>query len=98
MFDSRPDSIVGRLGRRDREVYSDWVYIALDSYADRRTAFVFGVNPRGVQRDYMITNDAEENARWDAVWQVATQLDSLGWTAEFRIPMSQLRFSTSRGG
>ncbi|MDQ3521829.1 MAG: carbohydrate binding family 9 domain-containing protein [Gemmatimonadota bacterium] len=96
MYDSRPDSIVGQLGRRDREVYSDWVYVALDSYADRRTAFVFGVNPRGVQRDYMITNDIQENPRWDAVWQVATQVDSLGWTAEFRIPMSQLRFSTSK--
>src|SRR5438034_1158510 len=28
----------------------------------------------------------------DEVWDVGTQVDSLGWTAEFRIPLSQLRY------
>jgi hypothetical protein len=29
---------------------------------------------------------------WDPVWSAATRIDSLGWTAELRIPFSQLRF------
>src|SRR5438477_386134 len=28
----------------------------------------------------------------DAVWDAATRIDSLGWTAEFRIPLSQVRY------
>ncbi|HEU0012491.1 MAG TPA: DUF5916 domain-containing protein [Longimicrobium sp.] len=92
MYDARPDSVSGRLARRDQDVYSDWFSVALDSYRDRRTAFVFGVNPRGVKRDLRIVNDGDEDAGWDAVWDVATRVDAQGWTAEFRIPLSQLRY------
>src|SRR5437867_4029478 len=34
----------------------------------------------------------KEDGAWDAVWDVGTQVDSLGWTAEFAIPLSQLRY------
>jgi hypothetical protein len=97
LHDSRPDSIVGRLARRDENVYSDWFSIALDSYHDRRTAFVFATNPRGVKRDLMLYDDTREDVGWDGVWDVATHRDSLGWSAEFRIPLSQLRFSPGAG-
>jgi hypothetical protein len=93
MFDSRPDSIVSRLGRRDEPVYSDWFSVQIDSYHDGRTAFGFAVNPRGVKRDAFMYDDTRSDGTWDAVWDVATHTDSLGWTAEFRIPVSQLRFS-----
>jgi hypothetical protein len=98
MYDSAPDSIVAMLARRDQIVHSDWVFVALDSYYDRRTAFVFGVNPRGVKADMMLYDDVRQNATWDAIWEVATAIDSLGWTAEFRIPLSQLRFNGETGG
>jgi hypothetical protein len=98
MFDSAPDSIVGQLARRDApRLYSDWAHVVIDSYNDRRTAFRFSVNPRGVKRDVFHFNDSREDGSWDAVWDVATRVDSLGWTAEFRIPLSQLRFN-SKGG
>ena len=32
------------------------------------------------------------NQNWDGSWSVATTIDSLGWTAEFRIPFSTLRY------
>lgn len=95
--DTHPDSIVARLARRDQEVYSDWFTVLIDSYHDRRTAFAFSVNPRGIQRDYVIVNDTEEDAGWDAVWEVATARDREGWTAEYRIPLSQLRFEAGSG-
>ncbi len=95
MFDEHPDSIATQLGRRDLpRGYSDWVHVILDSYHDRRTAFRFGVNPSGVKKDVLHYDDTREDVGWDAVWEVATHTDSLGWTAEFRIPFSQLRFST----
>ena len=92
MFDPRPDSIIALLSRRDVKTQSEQVKVMIDSYHDRRTAYEFAVNPAGVKRDYYEYDDSREDTSWDAVWQVATRIDSLGWTAEFRIPLSQLRY------
>ena len=92
-FDEAPDSIVSRLARRDERPHSDWVDVVVDSYHDRRTAFGFGVNPSGVKVDVYYFDDTSEDTSWDAVWDVATTIDDGGWTAEFRIPYSQLRFN-----
>jgi len=37
-----------------------------------------------------------EDQAWDGVWNVATHVDSLGWTAEFQIPLSQMRYGAGR--
>ncbi len=91
-FDPAPDSLVGLLSRRDLRTPSDYVGVMLDSYHDRRTAYSFMTNPAGVQRDWYVYNDQVEDLTWDAVWDVRTSIDSLGWSAEFRIPLNQLRF------
>jgi len=92
-YDSRPDLVRGQLTRRDAESPSDWIVVAVDSYHDRRTAFQFWVNPAGVKRDIYVFNDGDEDDSWDAVWDVAVSRDPGGWTAEYRIPFSQLRFT-----
>ena len=51
------------------------------------------MNAAGVKIDQAIYDDGNEDGAWDAVWDVATRIDSLGWTAEFRIPLSQMRYS-----
>jgi hypothetical protein len=94
-FDSRPDSIVGLLTRRDMESPSDQVTVMIDSYHDRRTGYEFGVNPAGVKVDVAISRDGNEDYAWDGIWDVATRIDSVGWTAEYRLPLSQLRFTPS---
>ena len=94
LHDTRPDSVVAQLARRDQEIYSDWVYICIDSYYDRRTGFVFGMNPKGVKIDLALFDDTNDDESWDAIWDGAARQDSAGWTAEFRIPLSQLRYST----
>src|SRR5436190_8356986 len=99
MFDSHPDSIAAQLARRDATgIYSDWIHLIIDSYHDRRTAFRFTVNPKGVQKDVYTSNDNNEDTNWDAVWDVATRVDSVGWVAEYRIPLSQLRFGDEAKG
>ena len=95
-FDPHPDSIITVLARRDYFTPSDMVWLFVDSYHDRRTGFEFGVNPSGVKMDAQIYNDGAEDFAWDAVWDVATRVDSLGWTAEFRLPLSQLPYGTQR--
>lgn len=95
-FDPHPDSIIKLLERRDTFTPSDMVWLFIDSYHDRRTGYEFGVNAAGVKMDQAIYDDGNEDNAWDAVWDVATQIDSLGWTAEFRIPMSQMRYGADR--
>ncbi|NUO62067.1 MAG: carbohydrate binding family 9 domain-containing protein [Gemmatimonadaceae bacterium] len=95
-FDPHPDSIMTALTRRDERGPSDQLKIMIDSYHDRRSGFEFAVNPVGVKRDYAMYNDSEEDQSWDGIWDVGTRIDSLGWTAEFRIPFSQLRYANMR--
>ena len=92
MFDPAPDSIVSQLARRDVRVYSEHIKLVIDSYHDKRTAYQFALNPAGVKRDFYVYGDVNEDPSWDAVWDGEASIDSLGWTAEFRIPLSQLRF------
>ncbi len=95
MFDPHPDSIVSLMSRRDVRTQSDWIKVMIDPYHDRRTGFEFAVNPGGVKRDYAIINDGEEDGSWDAIWDAGTRIDSLGWVAEFRIPLNQLRYQSA---
>jgi hypothetical protein len=93
MYDPHPDSIMHALSRRDVRGPSDQIKLLVDSYNDKRSGFEFAVNPDGVKRDYSMSNDGNEDGSWNGIWDVATRVDSLGWTAEFRIPMSQLRYA-----
>jgi len=99
MFDTSPDSIAAQLARRDASgIYSDWVHLVVDSYHDRRSGFRFSTNPKAVQKDVLHSDDRNEDLNWDAVWEVGTSVDSIGWTAEYRIPFSQLRFGGAAKG
>jgi hypothetical protein len=95
-FDPHPDSILRPLARRDTWTASDMVWLFIDSYHDRRTGYEFGVNAAGVKIDQAVYDDGNEDGAWDAVWDVTTRIDSLGWTAEFRIPLSQMRYGPQR--
>lgn len=97
MFSRDPGAIRALITRRDREGSSEQIVISLDTYRDRRTAYTFSVTPAGVRVDYYHATDSEgdRDSDWNPVWEAATDIDSLGWSAEFRIPFNQLRFTTS---
>jgi len=92
-FDSEAGRIRSYLTRRDADSPSDWIRVLIDSYHDRRTAYEFAVNPAGVKQDRYWFNDNNRDDSWDAVWDVKVARDESGWTADFRIPFSQLRFT-----
>jgi hypothetical protein len=92
MFDSEPSRIVSRLGRRDDDLAGDRLTIRLDARHDHLTSFVFDVYPAGNKGDASVGSDGFGDSSWDPVWDVATSIDSLGWNAEIRIPLSQLRY------
>ncbi|PYQ69066.1 MAG: hypothetical protein DMG04_29635 [Acidobacteria bacterium] len=92
-FDTQADKIVSYLTRRDADSPSDWLHVFVDSYHDRRTAYEFAVNPSGVKIDRYWFDDNNRDDGWDAVWDAKVTRDASGWTAEFHIPFSQLRFN-----
>lgn len=94
-YDRRPDLIraknLERGGRNDRD---DHAYIALDTYRDRRNAYLFEMNALGTQDDATITDEGLtlDSFSWDAVYRSETVIDDEGWSMEVAIPFRQLRF------
>jgi len=96
----QPGGVVAPLARRDQlldasgdngsfnSLTTDKLVIDLDPYHNHLDDILFEVNPVGVKGD-----EYDGDPSWDPVWDAATQVDSAGWTAELRIPYSQLRFS-----
>lgn len=93
MFDSQGRAGVrSQLVRRDQDASSDWIQFVFDTYHNHIGRTVFAVNPAGVKQDAGQASEFTDDS-WDPVWEVKTAIDSAGWTAEFRIPFSQLRFN-----
>lgn len=74
----------------------DNIAIFLDTRNDKRSAIELRVNPRGIQADG-IFNDANFNEDFspDFYYDTAAQITSTGWSAEFRIPFTSLRYGSS---
>lgn len=91
-YDDEPDQIQRRLSRRDGFA-GDRVNVLIDSYHDKRTAFVFTITAAGVKGDEIATNNGDNwDASWNPIWYTEAVIDEEGWTAEMKIPFSQLRF------
>lgn len=93
MYDTEPDKIVRRMSRRDG-FEGDWIEINIDSYHDLRTAFSFTITVAGVKGDEAVSqNGSNWDGSWNPIWYADTNIDEEGWTAEMKIPFTQLRFS-----
>jgi hypothetical protein len=99
LFDREPAAIRAGLGRRDRPPPSDQFSISFDTQHDHLTGYVFQTNPSGVQQESSFFDDTSSDIEYNAVWEVETRVSAEGWTAEYRIPFSQMRFrAPSTGG
>src|SRR5438874_815160 len=82
------------LARRDQVMNgekiltSERITFVFDTFRDKNSRTWFELKPDGVKGDHQ-----NGDPSYDPVWEGATKIDSVGWTAEFRIPYSQLRFS-----
>jgi len=94
--DASPDSIVKRMSRRD-QFPGDWIEINIDSYHDLRTAFSFTLSVSGVRGDEFVSNDGNNwDVSWNPIWYSKTHINENGWTAEVKIPFSQLRYGNEK--
>jgi hypothetical protein len=97
-YDRAPAEIRATQLRRDASLSSDDnITVLIDSFHDRRSAFLFETNPSGAMWDAQFSGTENVNPDWNGIWDVATTRDATGWTAEFRIPFQTLRFSAGAG-
>jgi hypothetical protein len=92
-FDSNPDGIVIQDMRRDAPLSNDdYVGLYLDTYHDHRNFYYFSTNAAGTRRDGIVTDARSYNTAWNGIWQAKARITEEGWSAEWRIPFSTLRF------
>ncbi len=95
-FDTEPEKIERRLSRRDGFV-GDRITLILDTYHDKRTAFAFTITAAGVKGDEFVSRNGNNwDDSWNPIWYAASGIDDEGWTAEIKIPLSQLKFGKSK--
>lgn len=92
MYDSLPDQMIGAMTPRDNYINGEWIAILLDTWDDGRSAFSFEVSLDNSQMDSRISSEGGWDYSWDAVWESGTAELDYGWSAEFAIPLSCLRF------
>ena len=89
-----PSRLDAPMTRRDDTSGAERIIVSFDPYRSRRTAYSFAVTAAGVRADWIHTDDSEyeRDHSWNPVWNAAIELGADAWTAEMRIPFSQLRF------
>lgn len=95
-LDDNPELIQQRLSRRDGFA-GDRINVIIDSYHDKRTAFAFTTTAAGVKGEEIVTGNGDSfDASWNPIWYTDANVDDKGWTAEMKIPFSQLRFGNAK--
>lgn len=93
-FDNDPNGIVNFSKLRDADLENeDHIRIVIDPFLDGQSGIIFAVNASGARYDALVANRGEsENEDWDAIWEAKTNIDSLGWTLEIKIPIQSISF------
>lgn len=93
-YDTEPDKIAARMTKRDTDIRADdSIYVLIDTFHDRRTCYYVCTNLLGTQWDGRITENGRTfDATWDGIWKSAAQRTDFGWTAEFAIELSSIKY------
>ena len=88
-----PAKVRANVARREQIDEDDQVVVYLDTFRDRKRAYFFAANPRGVQLDGVRTEGQDEDLSFDAVWSSEGRLTADGYVVRMTIPFRSLRFS-----
>jgi hypothetical protein len=93
-YDTEPEKIAARMTKRDTDIRADdSVYVLIDTFHDRRTCYYVCTNLLGTQWDGRITENGRTfDATWDGIWKSAAQRTDFGWTAEFAVELSSIKY------
>ncbi|MBD3370907.1 hypothetical protein GF402_11180 [Candidatus Fermentibacteria bacterium] len=92
MDDPDPATMMEGLTPRDNYVTGEWIAVLLDTWGDGREATSFEISLANSQMDSKVTPYGHWDYSWDSVWESGTHANEQGWSAEFAIPFSCLRF------
>ena len=96
-FDKEPEKLIRLELERDFPIgQEDGTGVTIDSYHDGISGFDFVSNTLDARWDAQVTQDGGDLAdSYNTFWDVRSTVDSLGYTTEYRIPFSSLRFESS---
>jgi hypothetical protein len=105
-YDDSPDTIIVAESRRDSSLDdTDSFRLIIDGQLDRQNGFLFGTNPAGMQYDAQVTKEGTSasfsgsgggfDENWDGSWEVRSIVGDFGWSAEFEIPFTTLRYGSA---
>jgi Domain of unknown function (DUF5916) len=69
----------------------DLIRVLIDPFQDKRTAYVFYVNPLGARSEGLVYG-GEPSLNWDGIWEAKARILDNGWSAELRIPFKTISF------
>ena len=96
-FDSEPKNILARTMSRDNfPDEDDYIFIAIDTFLDRRNGYSFAVNPNGIRYDAIITNNTFAGSSWDTIWRCKSSISEKGWFSEIAIPFDSISFAPNQ--
>src|SRR5438105_5611158 len=88
----RPALVRAGLAKREEIASDDGIALYLDTFGDRKHAYLFAANPLGVQADALVTEGQDDDYSFDAVWQADGRVTADGYVLRFAIPFRSLRF------
>ncbi len=90
------DWVIPSLRRDFRASGNDNVNLVFDTFNDGTNAFMFGINPYGVQREVLISGGGLDlrgfNTAWDVKWKGESKRYEGYYTAELAIPLTSFKF------
>ena len=97
LFDAEPDLVNARILRQGQAIGADdRFFVHLDPFNNRRSGYLFGVNPNGVRYDGIFEGVTQRQFDWDGIWQAAARVTPEGWVLEMAIPFKTLSFDPAR--
>ncbi|MBL7887635.1 MAG: hydrolase [Flavobacterium sp.] len=96
LYDNEPNKIPKELTIRDDFATSDHFGVFINGFNDGQQEFRFFVSAAGVQCDALYTEENDEDASWNAIWDSHVHITDLGWIVEMKIPYAALRFSSEK--
>ena len=97
LWDEQPEAVTAQILRQGSNIEADDYFgVILDPFHDRRSGYLFQVNPNGVRADAIYENTTQTQANWEGIWQADASVVEDGWVVEMAIPFKTLSFDPSR--
>jgi len=92
-----PGKVRATVAKRDDVLNDDHVRVFLDTFNDRRRAYLLVFNPLGVQQDGIWTEGRDPDYSVDVIMDPKGVLSESGYAIEIAIPFRSLRYEAGRG-